>query len=502
MYGRSLSIYLNGDKAIPMNSSSSTVQLADSCLGAASDRTAQSRAARPTHSPTTISPTKVSEAVFRTTATTAVAPRPASSRQATLHDPLTGLPNAHLLVAMLSLASRSSAPAPWVVVVQFDALTDVDSCLGPRAAKQMLDQLARRLKGIAPSLGRLARTGEAEFAFLVDGKDRLEVVRAAHHLVALVRRVITLGDHLLLPRPRVGLAGGPEGLETGRQALRCARTAARACDGARQVTLYADELGAEVLRRRSLEAELSLALDRRQLHLEYQPIVSMDSGEISGLEALLRWEHPRLGSIPPDEIIPLAEQTGLIEPIGTWVLNEACRQMAQWQNRYPAARALKLNVNLSARQLDQPDLVELVLTAERSNGLRPGTLKLELTESMLVSNPTAIKQLVNLKKNGIEIQLDDFGSGHSCLGYLSQLPIDALKLDRSFLDEAQMDPRSSAVLDAILSLAGALGLSVTAEGIETSSDADRVRRLACQKGQGFFYYKPLGENSVAELLAA
>lgn len=438
--------------------------------------------------------------MFRTAAARSTLSSP---RQESLRDPLTGLPNAHLLIALLELATKRPRSSPWLVVIRFDCLHSVRGSLGPRAEGELLSKLARRLKEIASTTGQLARSGDIEFTLLIDGEEA-DCVSLARHVASSLRDPITLESSDLrqpvLPAARIGLAGWQEGAENARGTLRRARLAATTPEAPSHVTPYSEGLRTDLLQGMRLEAELGLALDRKQLRLEYQPMISIESGEVTGLEALLRWDHPELGSVPPDEIIPVAEETGLIDRIGDWVLRESCRQMAAWQAQFPGAADLTLNVNISARQLEQPELVERILAAKQSSGLGAGTLRLELTETMLVANPEAAQRLVQLKRHGIEIQLDDFGSGYSSLSYLSRFPIDALKLDRSLLDGAEDDPKKAVILEAVVRLADALGLSITAEGIETPQQADRMRNLPCHTGQGFFFCRPLDGAAVEELL--
>ena len=319
-----------------------------------------------------------------------------------------------------------------------------------------------------------------------------------------LRQPITIDGHAVLPIPRIGIASRADASPDGRQLLWKARLAADSPSefGARRATQFRDSLLVETIDRMQLEAELSLAIENGELRLEYQPIISIETSEITGFEALLRWDHPLHGTILPDEVIPMAEETGLIGPIGDWVLTEATRQMATWQQRFPGSEGMTMNVNLSCHQLEQPDLVHRVLQALRSTGLEPATLRLELTEEMVVTNEAAIERLEELQRHGIEIQLDDFGSGYSSLEHLSRLPIDSLKLDRAFVERCETDARSATVLHAIVELARELDLSVTAEGIETLEQAERIRALACETGQGFFFHRPLNEEAAEQLLVA
>ena len=418
----------------------------------------------------------------------------------TLHDPVTGLPNAHALGALLEMASHRLALSPWLVVIRIEQLQGISTALGPRSLLHLLAALTQHLRDFVPAGSLLGRSGDAEFALLLPSVSGKEALKTARGLAESLRQPIEVSRHLLLPNPRIGLARWRSDTPSAHQLFRQARLALSTSDATIPVALFREGLRTGLLRRMRLEAELSQAVERCQLRLDYQPMISIETGQVTGFEALLRWDHPELGTIQPDETIPLAEETGLIVPIGDWVLRESCRQMAAWRERFPETRDLTLNVNVSARQLEAPDFVERVLCARRSAGLGAGNLKLELTETALLCNPDAVERLAELERHGIAIQLDDFGSGYSSLSRLSRLPIDSLKLDRSLIEEAEKGTRGATILDAVVHLASSLGLAVTAEGIETSQQADRARKLACQTGQGFFFYRPLNVAGVERLL--
>jgi EAL domain-containing protein (putative c-di-GMP-specific phosphodiesterase class I) len=256
-------------------------------------------------------------------------------------------------------------------------------------------------------------------------------------------------------------------------------------------------------------AQLELANDLRQavehgeLRLHYQPIVLLDSGQFAEVEALVRWQHPTRGLLAPMEFIPLAEETGLIIPIGRWVLNEACRQVATWQAQFPSVPPLMVSVNLSPREFQQPSLIEEVERAVREAALTPTSLRLEITESMMMRDVEAtISTLWKLKNLGIQLAIDDFGTGYSSLAYLSRLPLDILKIDRSFVMGIDHDGEDNAIVQAIISMAKSLQLSVTGEGIETAEQAALLRAWDCDRGQGYFYSRPLDSAGLAQLLRA
>jgi EAL domain-containing protein (putative c-di-GMP-specific phosphodiesterase class I) len=256
---------------------------------------------------------------------------------------------------------------------------------------------------------------------------------------------------------------------------------------------------AAFLARATLESELRVALDREELRLHYQPIADLATGDLVGAEALARWQHPARGLILPMEFLPLAEETGLILPLGQWVLEEACRQARIWQNQHPDGPPLTVSVNLSARQFQQPDLVRHVEHALAQAGLDPSSLRLEVVESVLADDPRAtLAKLEDLRALGVRVAIDDFGSGYASLSSLRRLPVRSLKLDPSFL--GQLDPASVGIMRAVATLAHALGLEVTAEGVETGDQLASLRAADLDRGQGYLFSRPLAEDAMQKLL--
>jgi EAL domain-containing protein (putative c-di-GMP-specific phosphodiesterase class I) len=258
---------------------------------------------------------------------------------------------------------------------------------------------------------------------------------------------------------------------------------------------------AQALERMELETELRRAIDEGELRVHYQPIVHLATGAIHEVEALVRWEHPERGLIAPDKFIPLAEETGLILPLGRWVLREACRQVSEWRKQFAGDSALIVGVNISARQLQQPELVREVRQALQETGLDPTSLKLEITETVLMADAgEAVARLASLKELGIQIAVDDFGTGYSSMAYLSQLPIDTLKIDRAFIGK-MTDPDGVAIVQAVVTLAHSLKLRVTSEGIETLEQWEQLRLLESDYGQGYYFSRPLKADAILALLA-
>jgi EAL domain-containing protein (putative c-di-GMP-specific phosphodiesterase class I) len=260
-------------------------------------------------------------------------------------------------------------------------------------------------------------------------------------------------------------------------------------------------MDAQMKERLRLQNDLRRALKREEFVVHYQPVVDADSGRIMGMEALVRWEHPERGLVAPDEFVPLAEELGLIVPIGRWVLREACRQAKEWQERYPSVVPLRINVNLSARELQHHTLVEAVEEALREAELDPQWLTLEITESAVVAdeeqNIDALRRLGDL---GVRFALDDFGTGYSALAYLRRLPVGLLKLDRSFVERLGEDAEAEVLLSGVVSIASGLGLFVLAEGVETPEQLVRVRSLGCDLAQGHYFSKPLSSEAATALL--
>jgi EAL domain-containing protein (putative c-di-GMP-specific phosphodiesterase class I) len=264
-----------------------------------------------------------------------------------------------------------------------------------------------------------------------------------------------------------------------------------------QYHVFDPAMHAEAMARLHLETDLRRALERGEMRVHYQPIVHLQTGRIAGFEALARWEHPERGLIMPDDFIPMAEETGLILPIGLWVLEEACRTLRRWQER-PGGEALKMAVNLSARQFSQPDLVRRIRAILVKTQISPGTLELEITESVILQHSTSVMDtLGRIKALGVQLHVDDFGTGYSSLSYLHRLPLDALKIDRSFVSGA--DAGSLQIVRTIVAMAQALGVAVVSEGIETAELLDELRTLRCEYGQGFFFSRPVAAEDIETL---
>jgi EAL domain-containing protein (putative c-di-GMP-specific phosphodiesterase class I) len=316
---------------------------------------------------------------------------------------------------------------------------------------------------------------------------------------------ITLDSHEICPSFSIGVAVSCPGSETPEGMLRHADLAmyrAKA-NGKAQYAVFDQAMAIDAMDRLTLEAELRQAIAQDELRIEYQPIVDLETGRITELEALVRWQHPRLGLVSPARFIPVAEETGLIVPIGHWVLEQACRRAQAWRATMPDAHNLAMSVNLSARQFRHPELVADVASVLRETGLEPGALKLEITESVLMQRmDAAIATMHELKALGVRLAIDDFGTGYSSLAYLKHFPIDTLKIDRSFVHGIGQDHSDLAIVRSVIALANSLHLAVTAEGIETAQQLEELQTLGCDHGQGFFLARPAPDDAVRLLLAA
>jgi diguanylate cyclase (GGDEF)-like protein/PAS domain S-box-containing protein len=424
-------------------------------------------------------------------------------RQA-LHDPLTGLANRALFADRLEHAlARGRRPGVTVaiLVIDLDGFKDINDSLGHDAGDDLLTIAGMRLQGHARPDDTVARLGGDEFGVLLEDIAAAEAVRSAEALLEGLATPIVLRDRDLTPTASIGIAiAAGEDAET---LLRNADTAMYAAkrQGKGRYALFEPAMHATVVERLDLAADLSRAVEKGQLHLRYEPQMNLESGRICCLEALVRWRHPTRGEVSPGEFIPLAEETGMILAIGRWVLREACRQVKAWQERWPTPPPLTIAVNLSARQLQHPGIVDEVSAALAAAGLDPQSLVLEITETAIMEQlDAAITILTELRRLGVRLALDDFGTGYSSLSYLQRLPVDILKIDRSFVAGVARSIEDSALARGILTLAQTLGLETIAEGIETAEQLAALRELGCQLGQGYFFARPLGPAAVDALL--
>ncbi len=431
------------------------------------------------------------------------------AHQAT-HDALTGLPNRALLLDRLGQAlarTRRDGQPCAVLFVDLDRFKDVNDTLGHDAGDRLLVTVATRLRDGLRDNDTLARLGGDEFAVLLEGHDAGEAARTAARLLATLALPLTLDGHVYRLTASVGIAPGHVGHARPAEVLRDADIALyRAKDAGRAgYALFDPAMQAQLVARLDLERDLRLALERDEFVLQYQPLVTALEGRIVGVEALVRWQHPVRGLLGPGVFIPLAEETGLIVPLGRWVLVEACRQARAWHDAGTGARPLTMSVNVAAGQLRSSALLVDVARALAATGLPPGRLQLEITESAAMADAAAtIVVLQELKGLGVRLALDDFGTGYSSLAYLKRFPVDALKIDRAFVDglgeAAAHGAEDEAIVEVVLGVARALRLEVTAEGVETAAQLLRLRALGCAIAQGYLFARPLPATELVVLL--
>nr|WP_243761110.1 EAL domain-containing protein [Streptomyces sp. YIM 98790] len=417
------------------------------------------------------------------------------------HDALTDLPNRALFFERLeqALGPSSECARIGLCYLDLDGFKAVNDSLGHAVGDQLLIAVAERLHScVSGPRQLLARIGGDEFvALITDPPTRAAVTDLAQRALDALAEPVDLGGRELMVRASIGIVEGPVGDLTASEVLRSADiTMYRAkSEGGNRYAVADPDSEARAISRHHLTHHLPSALRGCEFFIEYQPLIRMEDGSIEGAEALVRWSHPRHGVLGPDRFIPLAEHTGLIVPLGRWVLREAVRQACEWQVRgIGGARPLRVNVNLSPRQLHHPDLVDETVAVLEEFGLPAASLCLEVTESAMVrADDHELKPLRRLAELGVGIALDDFGTGYSNLASLRRLPASTLKLDRSFTEGLQHhppDPVDLRIIEGIVSLSHALGLSVTVEGVETGLQAERLKELGCDSAQGWFYARP------------
>jgi len=427
------------------------------------------------------------------------------------HDPLTELPNRSLFLDRLGLAlSRSRRRGTLQVAVLYldlDRFRTINDSLGHGAGDELLVEVTRRLRGLLRYGDTLARLGGDKFGLLLDGvKGPREAIAIAEKVGSALAPPIQLHDHAIYVSCSTGIALSPGeggGAKKPEDLLHEAITAMHRAkeDGATRHELFDPEMNAQAKERLRLEADLRHALERDEFTLHFQPIISFRSGELSSFEALMRWQHPERGFVRPDVFIPIAEENGLILPMGSWVLNKACMQMADWRARYPKAAEVAMAVNISGRQFEDATLVDQVGTTLDRTGLDADGLKLEMTESVVMARTQENKaRLQELRDLGVKLLIDDFGTGYSSLASLHSFPLDTLKIDRSFVSRMEFEEEKAEIVRTILTLSSKLGMDAVAEGVETAEQLAMLRDLACEHGQGYYFSTAVDGESAAAWL--
>ncbi len=440
-------------------------------------------------------------------------------RYLAFYDKLTDLPNRTLFFEHLSreiarqqeqkkadyqsLNGRTPSNILAVFLLSIDRFRNIKHSLGYEVSEQLLISVARRLEEYISEDGfnLVARIGEDEFALLITNVISTQDI---------MNRAEQLYRQLIKPfkstpvcfTVSIGIALNRGNNQTPAQLLQSADTAMQYAkvNFVKTSVLFTEKMRSKAVEKLRLENDLQKAIDNKQLYLNYQPIVSLDTGKINCFEALVRWKHSSLGSIPPDKFIPICEETGQIIALGQWVLQQACYQLVAWQKLFAADSPLTMSINLSRIQIYHPELIPQIDGLLESLNLKGEDLKLEITESTLMENTSAVtKILKQLKKRDIKLCLDDFGTGYSSLSYLRYLPVDTVKIDRSFIG-SQINSTNYDIIKAIINLAHSLGLDVVAEGIETEAQLEILRSLGCEHGQGYFFAYPLNSEDVLNLV--
>jgi diguanylate cyclase (GGDEF)-like protein len=417
------------------------------------------------------------------------------------HDPLTGLPNRLMFFAQLrkSLAIAARAGRQLAVLfIDLDRFKEVNDTLGHAIGDELLTAVTHRLTTHLRGGDTLARLGGDEFVCVVeDVTDPREVSRVADKLIELLSRPFVVRDHELYIAASIGICLYPGDGEDAATLVRNADTAmyqAKA-HGRGRSHFYTAEMTAYAQERIRLEGLLRRAIEAGELELHYQLKVAAATGRPTGAEALVRWRNTELGMIPPVRFIPLAEETGFIGELGAWVLREACRQMVAW--RAAGLVVPRVAVNLSVKQIERGDVVAMVRTALADSGLDPAALELEITESLIMNTEDALGVLEQFQRLGVHLAIDDFGTGYSSLAYLKQLPVNTLKIDRSFVVGIGANAGDEAIIRTIVALARSLGLATVAEGVDCTPQLDFLRSLGCDEIQGYFFSQPLPAEEFA-----
>ena len=428
-------------------------------------------------------------------------------RHLAMHDPLTALPNRSLLMNRIDHAIEQAHRGDHSITLLFidlDRFKLVNDSLGHAAGDELLLVVTRRIAGCVRPGDTLARLGGDEFVLLLPNAiSAVALARLTNRVAEVVAKPILVADREVLVTCSLGYSVYPQDGLDGVTLLKRADAAMYSAKegGGNRIQRYSPELRLHPDERLELQTQLKQALQRNEFVLHYQPQIEISSGRITGVEALVRWQHPVRGLVPPMQFIPLAEESGLIEPLGEWVLRTACAQAAAWQR--DGIPSLRMGINISARQFLNPALESMVAQVLADHGLAPDQLEIEITESLSMKNPEeTIRILTNFKALGIGIAIDDFGTGYSNLAYLRRFPVHRIKLDRTFVSELGSTSCSHAIVEAIVAMAHKLDLEVVAEGVETAEQRDQLLRYGCDELQGYWFSRPVDAPACKTLLRA
>jgi diguanylate cyclase (GGDEF)-like protein len=429
-------------------------------------------------------------------------------RHDALHDHLTGLPNRAFFVERVRLAVERAKRDPdecfGLIFVDLDNFKGINDRFGHVAGDELLLEISRRLTGCLRSVDMLARLGGDEFALLLENiREPSDAARVAERLQASLQAPIVVGEEEAVISASIGVAVRSERDESPPQMMRNADLALyRAKEqGRSRFQLFDPRMHAQAVQRLRLEADLRGAIERKQFQVHYQPVMSLETGRVAAVEALVRWEHPERGLVAPADFIPVAEETGMIGEIGRWVLEQACRQCQAWRRDHGDDAPQSVWVNLSVRQFAEGDLARRVAETLRTLNFDPGQLILEVTEGVVIENvDIALRTLADLRSLGVRIFMDDFGSGYSSLGYLDRLALDGIKIDRTFVSQMCLGERPLQLVNTIISLIRNLGFMPIAEGVETDEQLRLLRDMGCVYAQGFLFSKAVPADAIAKLL--
>ncbi|MGK7917219.1 MAG: putative bifunctional diguanylate cyclase/phosphodiesterase [Prochloraceae cyanobacterium] len=428
-----------------------------------------------------------------------------------LHDSLTGLPNRALLLDRLEQALKRQQRYPdrlfGILFLDLDRFKVINDSLGHLLGDQMLIAVAHRLEKCQRASDTFARLGGDEFVLLLDELTSLEpAIKVAERIHQALDKPFILNNKELFVSASIGIAlSSPHYYSEPTQLLRDADTAMYSAKARGKCchAVFEPSMHTHALKQLHLESELRRALSRQELVVYYQPIVSLETKCLQGVEALVRWQHRERGLISPADFIPIAEETGLIVTLDQWVLKNACRQLLCWQKQFPALDHLTLSVNLSAKQFLQSDLTEQIDQILAETGILGQDLKLEITESVLIEDPdSAAEMLRQLRNRKIQVCLDDFGTGYSSLSYLHRFPLNILKIDRSFVSSLEVKDERSAIVRTIVTLGHELGIEVIAEGVETARQMQCLKALGCDYGQGYCFSPPVDSQTLTTWLTS
>jgi len=428
-------------------------------------------------------------------------------RHLAYHDFLTNLPNRTLFLDRLGQAidrARWNQELIAVLFVDMDNFKVINDSLGHELGDKLLIQAGQRIRNCLQSTDTAARLGGDEFIILLENIANVgEAAHVAEQIIEALEVPVELGGRRVFISASVGIALNEAAGEQPNILLRNANVAMYEAkkDSSARYKVFDSAMYARALRRLELENELRHAIDHRELRVYYQPTMLLSTGRITGMEALVRWEHPTRGLIRPEKFIPLAEETGLIVPLGLWVLREACHQAREWQKQYPTASRLVISVNLSIKQFREPNLVQELVEIIRETKLDPPCLQLEITESAVAEDTEyAAGLLQELKGLGIRLALDDFGTGYSSLVALQRFPLDAIKIDQMFVDGIEKEAQDTAIVQLVINLAHLMSMQVIAEGVRTAEQLAKLRDIGCDQAQGIYIWEPLAGEAATVLL--